>query len=512
MLIVYAFYSLDRLALLRPFSKDSNRQLAWPLLLEHACKDASVHLKTQHEMQVCGVTSDILCSAAPSPEFSVKESNIKAPAVGSNERSDPSHIHTNPSSPSSVMDLFNDFDKDVSTVWLDVERWNPPEDHRCELSIPEYRNLLAHVILQSLQVHGNARPPLRYFQGFHILAGLVLNTYLCNTSNDLTTMSLATIDAIHFLQAWICNASILNDVVREDTIEPILQRLRLLVLPLYFHCRSTESPSKINDDLYDLRYDDEHNSRLIAKCLPWLLTMFGPHRSVQFADKATNLLHGAHARIVDAILASHPIYFPIYLCVTLLTSQTPNACEPSLASSYDVDFVIQKTIDRMKITPPQFLPQISARYCIPIDSMKSGSVLSIASQIGPIGSISQVPQYTHQPETPIFKWINLIAWTAIGFISQRLHFLYVHLSTAGHLITALIKLSHWKYISLRYPSAAVAMALRTHHGDFALLYRPFKRILRSIRRKAWVGNKYFSELFVTFWKSIKAHRYESPRQ
>jgi hypothetical protein len=496
------------------------------LLLEHARKDVSVPCKMDQEIQGSRFPSNVLDSTALAPEFSVKNLNTKPLDTASNERLVPSHISANPSSPCSVMDVGITFDKDVSTIWLDVERWNPPKDHCNGLSVLEYRNLLAHVILQSLQIHGSAPSPLRYFQGFHVLAGLVLSTFLRNASNDLTTLSLATVDAIHFLQQWICNAPLLNDVVREDTIEPILQRIRTSVLPLYYHYRSIESPNKTNGDLYDFPNDDEHNSLLVAQCLPWLLTLFCPHHTFKYDDKATNLLQCTHARIVDAVLASHPIYFPIYLCVTLLLSKKSNAWNtpPKIASSSDIEFVIQKTVDRMKYIPPQFLPQISARYYLPVDSLSLYSVLSNEPQstaipkTTPFRAFALVSctssqfmlQQCSASKPLIIQWINIFLWTTFGFVFQCLDDFLALVSRISQVIIPLTNFLHWNYLSFRYPSATVAMALWINHRDIALVYRTFKRTLLSIPRKARLS-KFVSSLLAPIRKSIKTYFYGTPR-
>jgi hypothetical protein len=403
---------------------------------------------------------------------------------------------------------------DISTMWLDIQRWQPPHLERMVLSIQEYRNLLAHVIVQSL--HGPT--PWRYYQGYHILAGLVLSTFLYNAYDDLTTMkvtAIATSDTIHFLRRWL-GTSILFDIVRDDTLEPILQRLRMSVVPLYNYVIFMERSCHINhgmdtttaEQLISDMDDDEHDIRMVAQCIPWIFTMFGSNSTGSTKSNATTTssISNLHARIVDAVLASHPIYFPMYLCVTKLlqlrTEAQSSSSSFSICSSLDDEWelILTKTIDRMQQIPPHHLSDLSTWY------YNYEHDASFEQAVAPVTTAHQqsrqlstvVDDQVVRNETVTMMTSNSIQQqnTTIQNVTIWMHKkkLYSFVSTILHIINDLriilmnlsyissyiqqqskilqymwmvMDMIHWKYILLRYPRATIAMGLscdqcRTH--------------------------------------------------
>ena len=286
---------------------------------------------------------------------------------------------------------------DAMIMWYDVQRYHPSvstgNPSATSLQVPQvppqlvedFRFLLLHVLEESLS------PRRRYYQGYHIIAGLVLSTFLHTTTvphpMDTTTnpnlnnyeemymISYATTDTIQLLKQLIVKIPFLYDMVavtmpkqhsptEDDSLLRVVQQIRQSIIPLYYYCQNHNShhdhdyfqttTSGKNDDT-DHSDMDDMEQYIIGQCMTWILTLFGTGHQV---NQHHSNDHSYGKRYMDVILASHPHYFIFYLCVSKLLYMNHNKVSPDVHYDNHTDeceIVIQQAIRIMQRIPPHIL-------------------------------------------------------------------------------------------------------------------------------------------------------------
>jgi hypothetical protein len=316
----------------------------------------------------------------------------------------PTTIHFNETDAEHQIQNHTMHNDDATIMWYDVQRyypsfstWNTSTTTPPQL-VEDFRYLLLHVLEESLSTPSSILPR-RYYQGYHIVAGLLLSTFLhthhpedtdfATTNhptnyNEMYLISYATKDTIELLQQMIVTIPFLCDMVvvpshpHDDSLPRIVQSIRQYIIPLYYyyqhHYHSNASfgttnniaTGSSNDDTGD---NEDMDQYMIGQCMTWILTLFGtghghPHHH-STTTKPNSSDYGK--RYMDAILASHPYYFIYYLCVSkLLHTTNANVSSDDHCNhennTEECDIVIRQAIRIMERIPPPALSDVFTWY------------------------------------------------------------------------------------------------------------------------------------------------------
>ena len=357
---------------------DTYRQQAWPLLLE----EQEPHDVSPYIYHPINILSNRNGSSDPGATTH-RSQKITSPPISPCSVIMPTttNMYTNHGGhDETVTTLPPPHNSDTTIMWFDVQRYDPSllygvSSSLCwstatteiaqEQLVEDFRGLLLHVMEESL-CFTTLSPPQRYYQGYHIVAGLVLSTFLHPTrmkeedyrDDDIYRVSYATTDTIAFLQQLIRTVPVLSEMViphhhdHDDSLPRMVQLIRQTIFPLYsyydyHHCRHHHNTS--TNDLGD---DDDIEQYMIGQCMTWILTLFGINGNQQYSDGP---------RYMDALLASHPQYFILYLCTSKLLWSSMRH-HRSHNSHEECEAVIEQAIRIMEAIPPRNFPKVFAWY------------------------------------------------------------------------------------------------------------------------------------------------------
>lgn len=305
---------------------------------------------------------------------------------------------------------------DVATIALDVARWKPPGGRsaagadngrrRSADTAQRRQERLADVIRRSLRTAPTAAPggavpgpvvQLRYYQGYHLLAALVVRTMGGGTD---TGDDAAAAVAVDILAALGQSAHWGNALRGGDTLAPVQAALTESVVPLvrYFGPSSTDAAPGDEEEEVDGDVDADADGAATRRSLPWILTWFasgeGGHGSAAIA-----------ARLADAFVASHPL-LPVYVAAVVLLQRRRQPNGAAAVQSYtlrDWDDIVDTAVDMMRRVPPRHLPKLAAHYGC------GGAAASGTDRAAPPLSCATPPpdSLQHPPSPARLAWVRL---------------------------------------------------------------------------------------------------------
>jgi hypothetical protein len=452
-------------------------------------------------------------------------------------------------------------DNDTTIMWYDVQRWYPPTYNTTTTntttamlrasSLSEDRMVLFHVMDESLssrinpiqslsasspmfeestQQQQRGRRSKRYYQGYHILVGQVLSTFRTSTTTAMSRIDdnanndgdssspnqfvphAVTNTTIAFMQQCMTTIPFLSDLVQEESLETIVEQIRQYIVPLYSYftyCEkktrnSTEDSIENCSYTYDNDDDDDMEQFIIGQCIPWILTLFGSTPMIQKESHPTQRKNCCcHARYLDAILASHPRYFILYLCVSKLLrlshhqqrrSSTVLVVQPYQSSNWctttttktkeyglndDIDeceYIISQAIHMMKQIPPTHaLNDVIQWYQSNQEEVSLSNDPDVMKKDRDTNSNSQTSKRSYYYSSSSVQYLY-----DMQSIITNISSLYTF---ACHCMTAtawtLFHMIQYWYISYQYSDAMTASAATMDEIVGHGYYKRYRRIVRN---------------------------------